>query len=75
MFFIVYTFKGQVHVFAGRVEIATHLSCLTSAILKYFCPLLFDRLKNLIACVSVLIGPDKGNNLWADYCDCFQSLI
>ena len=40
MFFIAYTFKGQVHVFAGRVEIVSHLSCRTSAILNYFCPLL-----------------------------------
>ena len=40
MFFIAYAFKGQVHVFAGRVKIVSHLSCRTSAILKYFCPLL-----------------------------------
>ena len=33
-------FKGQVHVFAGRVKIVSHLSCKTSGILKYFCPLL-----------------------------------
>ena len=39
MFSIVYTFKGQVHVFAGQVEIVTLSSCRTSAILKYFCPL------------------------------------
>ena len=31
--------KGQVHVFAGRVKLVNHLSCGTSAILKYFCPL------------------------------------
>ena len=31
--------KGQVHVSAGRVKIASHSSCRTSAILKYFCPL------------------------------------
>ena len=36
MFFIAYTFKGQVHVFAGRVKIFSHSSCRTSAILKYF---------------------------------------
>ena len=40
MFFIAYTFKTQVHVFAGRVRIVSHLSCRTSAILKYFCPLI-----------------------------------
>ena len=39
MFFIVYAFKGQVHVFAGRVKIVSHSSCRTSAISKYFCPL------------------------------------
>ena len=37
MFFIAY--KGQVCVFAGWVEIVSHSSCRTSAILKYFCPL------------------------------------
>ena len=41
MFFIAYTFKGQVHVFAGRVKIVSHSSCRTSTILKYFCPLLW----------------------------------
>ena len=41
MFFIVYAFKGKVHVFAGRVKIASHSSCRTSAILKYICPLFF----------------------------------
>ena len=39
MFFIAYTFKGQLSVFAGRVNIVSHSSCKTSAILKYFCPL------------------------------------
>ena len=38
MFFIAYTFKGQVHVFAGRVKNVSRLSCRTSAIMKYFCP-------------------------------------
>ena len=32
-------FKGQLHVFAGWVKIVSHLSCRTSAILKYFCRL------------------------------------
>ena len=44
MFFTAYAFKGQVHVFAGRVK----KSCRTSAISKYFCPLIllfFERLK------------------------------
>ena len=39
MFCIVYAFKGQVHVFVGRVKAVSHSSCRTSAILKYFCPL------------------------------------
>ena len=39
MFLIAYAFKGQVHVFAGRVKVVSHSSCRTSAILKYFCPL------------------------------------
>ena len=38
MFLIAYTFKGQVHKFAGRVKIVSHSSCRTSAIFKYFCP-------------------------------------
>ena len=38
MFFIAYTFKGQVHVFAGRVKLVSHSSCRTSAVLKYFVP-------------------------------------
>ena len=40
MFFIAFTFKGQVHVFAVRVKIVSHSSCRTSSIFKYFCPLL-----------------------------------
>ena len=36
MFCIAYAFKGQVHVFAGRVKTVSHSSCRTSAILKYF---------------------------------------
>ena len=40
VFFIAYAFKGQVHVFAGQVKIVSHSSCRTSAILKYFCPLI-----------------------------------
>ena len=38
MFFIAYTFKGQVHVFAGQVKIVSHSSCRTSEILKCFVP-------------------------------------
>ena len=36
MFVIAYAFKGQVHVFAGRVKIVTHSDCRTSAILNFF---------------------------------------
>ena len=32
MVLIAHAFKGQVHVFAGRVKIVSHLSCRTSAI-------------------------------------------
>ena len=39
MFFIAYAFIGQVDVFAGRLKIVSHLSCRTSAMFKYFCPL------------------------------------
>ena len=39
MFFIAFTFKGQVHVFAGRVKSVSHSSCRAIAILKYLCPL------------------------------------
>ena len=39
MFFIACAFKRHVHVFAGRMKVVIHLSCWTSAILKYFCPL------------------------------------
>ena len=44
MFFIAYTFKGQVHdiVFAGQVKIVSQSSCKTSTLLKYFCPLLHE---------------------------------
>ena len=45
MFFIAYAFKGQVHVFAGPLKIVSHPPCRTSAILKYFCPL-------IMACIS-----------------------
>ena len=36
-------FKAQVHVFGGRVEIVSHLSCRKSAIVKYFCPLWWQK--------------------------------
>ena len=36
MFFIAYTFKGQVNVFAGRVKVESHSSCRKSAILNNF---------------------------------------
>ena len=45
--FIAYTFKGQVHVFAGRVKIVSHWSCRTSAILKYFYPSIYDAFFNV----------------------------
>ena len=48
MFFIAYTFKGQVLVFAGQVKIVSHWSCRTSAIFKYFCPLYCSVFHNRI---------------------------
>ena len=51
MFFIAYTIKGQVHVSAGRVKIVSHSSCRTSAILKYFCPLMRNEQANVIIVV------------------------
>ena len=54
MLFIAYTFKGQVHVFAGQVKIVSHSSCRTSAILKYFCPLTMAKLQHFL--VSCLLG-------------------
>ena len=48
MFFIAYTVKGQVHVFAGQDKILSHSSCRTSALLKYFCPLVVILIKQLI---------------------------
>ena len=38
MFFIAYAFKGQVHVFAGRVKIVSHSCCRTSTILIFLFP-------------------------------------
>ena len=59
MFFIAYAFKGQVHVFAGRVKIVSHMSCRTSAILEYFCPLspmlIFSVNKHLLFHVNCLL--------------------
>ena len=48
MFFIAYAFKGQVRVFAGLVKIVSHSSCRTSAILKYFCPLMGNSKNGVI---------------------------
>ena len=56
MFFIAYTFKGHVHVFAGRVKIVSHSSCRISATLKYFCPLTME-LKWLDATEGGLVVP------------------
>ena len=56
MFFIAYTFKGQVHdiVFAGQVKIVSHSSCRTSTILKYFCPLTMNA-----SCQNLLVSATK----------------
>ena len=55
MFFIAYAFKGQVHVFRGQVKYVSHLSCRTSAIMKYFCPLKANTVFDLITSVSTLL--------------------
>ena len=52
MFFMQYAFKAQVHVFAGQVKSVSHSSCRTSAILKYFCPLLVGLHWNLVRWVG-----------------------
>ena len=60
MFFIAYTFNGQVHVFAGQVKIVSHLSCRTSAILKYFCPLtIFHSFQVLLVAMERALEPEK----------------
>ena len=64
MFFIVYAFKGQVHVFAGQVKIVSHLSCRTSAILKYFCLLQFVA-HSLICTFDVDVPFDTFSQLMA----------
>ena len=38
IFFIAYAFKGQVQMFAGRVNVVSHSSCRTSAIFHIFVP-------------------------------------
>ena len=43
-----HAFKGQVHVFAGRVKIVSHSSCRTSTILKFFCSLQGVMLTNFL---------------------------
>ena len=53
MFFSAYTFKGQVHVFAGWLKNVSHLSCRTSAILKYFLSPAFIVCS---LCLLVLLG-------------------
>ena len=56
MFFIAYTFKGQVHVFAGQVKIVSSSSCRTSAIFKYFCPLSRQKFNSFPSC---LVAPNS----------------
>ena len=56
MFFIAYAFKGQVHVFAGRVKIVSHSSCSITAILKYFYPLKVLNIAQLLQ-ETISTGP------------------
>ena len=51
----IYTFKGQIRVFAGRVKIESHSSCRTSAILKYFCTLVFYCLFRAVPWVRLYV--------------------
>ena len=62
MFFIAYTFKGQVNdiVFAGRVKIVSHLSCRTGTISKYFCPPI-GLPCNVPSCVTAAMLPSGVN--------------
>ena len=68
MFFIAYAYKGQVHVFAVRVNIVSHWSCRTSSILKYFCPLVTST--KITYTVSIRL-----NNLLADELHVISSII
>ena len=52
MFFIAYAFKGQVHVFAGRVKIVVTRSAGQVQLFKYFCPL-----QGLWLCPPFLLYP------------------
>ena len=74
MFFIAYTFNGQVHVFAGRVKIVSHTSCRTSAIFIYWIiiPLnLYTELKTFVHSWVMGVGGGWGsrtpmeNHKWA----------
>ena len=65
MFFIAYTLKGQVHMFAGQVNIVSHSSCRTSAILKYFCPLHGMNTSN--ESLSICFDCHKGKKKVADF--------
>ena len=56
MFFNAYAFKGQVHVFAGRLKIVSSSSCRTSAIFKYFCPLSRQKFNSFPFC---LVAPNS----------------
>ena len=56
MFFIAYAFKGQMHVFAGRVKIVGHSSCRTSAILKYFCTLQRQEMNITCFCTQLNVN-------------------
>ena len=63
MVFIAYTFKGQVHVFAGQAKIVSHSSCRTSAILKYFCPL--PERSIVVQLVECYTGDQRVASLWS----------
>ena len=68
MFCIAYAFKGQVHVFKGRVKSVSHLSCRMRAILKYFCPLVHTSMPKepLWFSMSEVLTPQSP--LWIHAC-------
>ena len=63
MFYIAYAFKGQVHVFAGRVKFVSDSSCRTSAIFKYFLSPGMDN-QNLLWIMIPTMKQDLNIGVW-----------
>ena len=60
-----YIFKGHVHVFAGRVKIVSHSSCRTSAILKFFHPVM-HHLPGTLTSKPTSKPWSRSNDVWQD---------